>query len=385
MTYALLFPTGVAGWSETLQHEEKYRSPKYTRLTTGQFYASRIMVRDLKNPLPHRAGLLFQQYLVDAYCRTEGQRLHYLRTHQSELRAEVYQELKSTVRGPDFVPGATTVGRRIVLPASYPGSPRHMQQNYLDAMAMVRVLGKPDFLITFTANPAWPEITSSLLPGQSPHDRPDIVARVFNIKLRELMEDLTKRGALGKALGWTWVVEFQKRGLPHAHILLIVAPEDKPRSPEDVDSRVCAELPDPDDPDKADLLDIISKSQLHGPCGPRNPSRVCMEDGKCTKGFPKSFQEKTTMPPTVYPLYRRRDSGRTIEKNGHIMDNRDVVGYNPGLSKKYRAHINIEVVSTIKAVKYLYKYCYKGHDRATLEVGVDEIQDKCGCTLCGSC
>ena len=81
------------------------------------------------------------------------------------------------------------------------------------------------------------------------------------------------------------------------------------------------------------------------------------------------------MPPTVYPLYRRRDSGRVIEKNGHIMDNRDVVGYNPGLSKKYRAHINIEVVSTIKAVKYLYKYCYKGHERATLEVGVDEIQD----------
>ena len=35
MTYAPLFPNGVAGWSETMQHEKKHRSPKYTRLTTG--------------------------------------------------------------------------------------------------------------------------------------------------------------------------------------------------------------------------------------------------------------------------------------------------------------------------------------------------------------
>eukprot|EP00973_Karenia_brevis_P064014 8895875-Karenia_brevis.AAC.1 len=57
------------------------------------------------------------------------------------------------------------------------------------------------------------------------------------------------------------------------------------------------------------------------------------------------------------------------------MDNRDVVPYNPYLSQKFQAHINVEVVSSIKAVKYLYKYTYKGHDRAELEVGIDEITD----------
>ena len=359
-----------------MTHSSKHKTKTYTRLTAGQFYAHRVMVRNRTQSIPHRGGLLFQQYLVDVYCRVEGQRLFYLRSHQEDLRAEVYQELAKAVEHPDYKPGVTNIGRRIVLPASYPGSPRHMHQNYLDAMAMVRVMGKPDFYITFTANPQWPEIVKNLLPGQHPHDRPDLVARVFHLKLQALLDDLTKNGVLGGAKGWIWVVEFQKRGLPHAHILLIVRAEDKPRTPEDVDNRVCAELPDPLNPQVADLLETISSRQLHGPCGPRHPSAPCMEDGQCTKGYPREFREDTALPEAVYPLYRRRDRGNfTIEKSGHVFDSRDVVPYNPGLSLKYNAHLNVEVVSSIKAVKYLYKYSYKGHDRATLEVGVDEIQD----------
>ena len=55
------------------------------------------------------------------------------------------------VHDPDFQSGRTQVGKRVMMPATYPGSPRAMQQNYLDAMAMVRVLGKPDYFITMTA------------------------------------------------------------------------------------------------------------------------------------------------------------------------------------------------------------------------------------------
>ena len=67
--------------------------------------------------------------------------------------------------------------------------------------------------------------------------------------------------------------------------------------------------------------------------------------------------------------------GYVTLKSGHEMDSRHVVPYNPGLCMKYNAHINVEIVTSIKSVKYLYKYSYKGHDRATLEVGVDEIRD----------
>jgi len=67
-------------------------------------------------------------------------------------------------------------------------------------------------------------------------------------------------------------------------------------------------------------------------------------------------------------LYRRRDDGRRVRIRGAELDNRCVVKYNPGLQMRYNCHINVEACSNIKAVKYLYKYVYKGHDRASFSV-----------------
>ena len=61
-----------------------------------------------------------------------------------------------------------------------------MNSRYQDAMAIVRVKGKPDLFVTFTCNPKWLEIVEELLPGQQAEDRPDIAARVFKMKLDEL-------------------------------------------------------------------------------------------------------------------------------------------------------------------------------------------------------
>ena len=91
-----------------------------------------------------------------------------------------------------------------------------MQQNYQDAMAIVRGFGFPDYFVTMTANPAWPEITANLREWETAADRPDLVARVFKLKLDELLRDLTEHGVMGQCKAYTWVIEFQKRGLPHA-------------------------------------------------------------------------------------------------------------------------------------------------------------------------
>jgi hypothetical protein len=61
-----------------------------------------------------------------------------------------------------------------------------------------------------------------LLPGQTPQDRSDLVVRVFHAKLQELKHRLTKHDILGKVRAYVYVVEFQKRALPHAHFLLIM-------------------------------------------------------------------------------------------------------------------------------------------------------------------
>ncbi|XP_020147860.1 uncharacterized protein [Aegilops tauschii subsp. strangulata] len=51
-----------------------------------------------------------------------------------------------------------------------------------------------------------------------------------------------------------------------------------------------------------------------------------------------------------------------------MLDNRWVVPYNPYLLRMFNCHINVEVCSSIKVVKYLYKYIYKGHDRASFSI-----------------
>ena len=80
-------------------------------------------------------------------------------------------------------------------------------------MAVVREYGKPDLFITMTASADWPEITESLFPGESSHDRPDVVTRVFEMKSTELIKDLMDGAILGRVLVILAVVEWQKRGM----------------------------------------------------------------------------------------------------------------------------------------------------------------------------
>ncbi|EEE69305.1 hypothetical protein OsJ_28588 [Oryza sativa Japonica Group] len=85
------------------------------------------------------------------------------------------------------------IGTRIVLPRSFPGGNRDMQQRFLNAMVLVQHFGRPDYFITMTCNPNWKEITENLYRSQQPQDRPDLVARVFRAKLRYMLDLFTKK------------------------------------------------------------------------------------------------------------------------------------------------------------------------------------------------
>ena len=88
---------------------------------------------------------------------------------------------------------------------------------------------------------------------------------------------------------------------------------------------------------------------------------------KYQKNYPKNFQENTEENNNGYPIYHRRENGHFVKtRSGIQLDNRWVVLYNIGLTTKYNAHINIEICNSILAIKYLYKYVYKDHDRATV-------------------
>ncbi|GBL84857.1 hypothetical protein AVEN_228004-1 [Araneus ventricosus] len=212
--------------------------------------------------------------------------------------------------------------------AIFVGSPRHMQQNYQDAMAMVLKFGEPDLFLTFTCNPSWSEILNSMEGVQRPEDRPDII-----------------------------------RGLPHAHILLTLDSESKIRTKDD--KFVSAELPDPCTDLR--LFQIVTKFLVHGTCGTININYPCMRDGQCCKSFPKQFMDDTEENVNGYSIYHKRAT-EPVQVGKYSIDNRWVVPYNPWLLKKFNAHINVKVCASVKSVKYLYKYVYKGHDAASVKI-----------------
>ncbi len=163
-----------------------------------------------------------------------------------------------------------------------------------------------------------------------------------------------------------YVVEFQKRGLPHAHILIFFIEDCKPHTVEDVDRMISAKLPNSETNKLAH--ETVVRCTMHGPCGAAFPNAPCMEESKCKKQYPRKFQSEMVMDVNGYPIYRRRDTRHTIVVHGIELDNRWVVPHNVYLSTKYDVHINVEVCNNIREVKYLFKYVYKRHDRATVEI-----------------
>jgi hypothetical protein len=176
-----------------------------------------------------------------------------------------------------------------------------MVQNYQDAMAICKWARCPDVFVTFTCNPQWLEIKKALLPRQQPQDRPDLVIRVFKIKLKELINDIHKKHILGCTIVRIYVIEFQKCGLLHAHILNFFVKDYKPHMVEDVDHMINAELPNPE----TDRLahETVARCMMHGACGTTFPNAPCMEEGNCKKQYPRKFQSKTVTDVNEYPIY----------------------------------------------------------------------------------
>ena len=359
------------------------------RVTMALFHSYHLHIRTPNPSHLFLAGRLLQEWCVDAFAASEQNNLRWVFSNQKALRSEQYQGLADTLVNQGDMDMAN-LGKRVILPSSFAGSPRQMTELYQDAMAIVRAFGKPDLFITMTCNPKWPEIQDNLLHGQRVTDRPDLVARVFQLKLSSLMKDLTEKGIFGRVKAHIYVIEFQKRGLPHAHILMMLHDADTLHTVEQIDLAVSAEIPDREvDPQ---LWETVTTCMLHGPCGLENHSAPCMVDGRgldgcCSKRYPKPFLDETILGEDSYPHYRRRQNGRYFEKS-HLRadgttctfryDNRWVIPYNPFLTKRYNCHINVEICSSVQAVKYLYKYVYKGPDRANAVIddpsNIDEVK-----------
>ncbi|XP_031107327.1 uncharacterized protein LOC116012010 [Ipomoea triloba] len=366
LQYPLLFPLGEDGYREDIQYCTASNKPTAARVRVSQreYFAYKIHDRFGELSLLSYAKRLFQQFLVDAYTMVESGRLQYIRNNQKALRCEAYKGLSDALTRGEV--DTNKQGKRIILPSTFTGGARYMIQNYQDAMAICRHKGYPNLFITFTCNPKWPEIQRYMDKcNLNAEDRPDIVSRVFKIKLDALVKEIRIGKLFGIVTAVIYTIEFQKRGLPHAHILIFLQRLSEGFSANQMDQIIFAEIPNKEL--DSEYYKAVGEFMMHGPCGHERPKSPCMVNQKCSKHFPKKFVEVSTLDEDGYPIYRRRENGATVEKNGVQLDSRYCVPHNSYLLLKYKAHINVEWCNQSRSIKYLFKYVNKGNDRVTAE------------------
>ena len=201
LQYPLIFTYGEDGFRLGIKKRDTASTAKLKRQTISmrQWYAFRLHERENECHTLLNSKRLFQQFLVDSYTFIESNRLCYLRMNQKSLRSDCYDSIKQSENAGK--PDMRDQGTGFLLPSSFTGGPRYMKNCYLDAMAICKYFGFPDLFITFTCNPKWPEITRYLQKRNLiADDRPDIIGRLFKIKLDSLMVHLTDKELLGKTV-----------------------------------------------------------------------------------------------------------------------------------------------------------------------------------------
>ncbi|XP_012846914.1 PREDICTED: uncharacterized protein LOC105966884, partial [Erythranthe guttata] len=284
----------------------------------------------------------WRKFCVDVFSMVESQRLNFISFNQDQLRVDMYKGIEENIFKGDTED--KSIGQRIIIPRSFTAGPRYMFNNFVDALQICNWIGSPTLFIAITCNPQWPEIQRVLKDTNlRPEDRPDILCRVFKMKLNGMMTEIKKGCIFRRITAYVCLIEFQKR--------------------EEIDRIICAE--NPDEVNDRKMYQLVEKYMIHGPCGQANLKSPCMKDRVCTKRFPKPFVQRTESDADGFTVYMRIEDGRTVTKKKTTLDNGFVVPYNRILLSKYRSHINIELCNQNKSIKYMFKYVNKGHGRVT--------------------
>jgi len=335
LAYPLLFPSGQTGW------HLGFSSVSGVKVTRAQYLKYLLMRRSSLSHM-QQCGRLTLEFYCDAWASHEASIMEFHRRPQQQA---VYRTASRAALIDQLVHGEPQdigVPVRTVLPASVVGSPRFYHTLFLNAMALPRRFGKPDLFITMTANPHWEEIRDNIPRHSEWQFHPDIVARVFMLKVDSLIADIRERKIFGDVAAIVWRIEWQKRGLPHLHMLVIL--KQHINTCADIDSFVSAEIPDPDtDPI---LHALVAQCNVHKPCDTCG-SASCVRNGKCHRDFPKIMAARTTILGSKFPVYKRRGLHvcEVKDYNGVMRTVTDewVVPYSPFLTRKYACHLNVEV------------------------------------------
>ena len=135
------------------------------------------------------------------------------------------------------------------------------------------------------------EIQNALLLDQMADDGPELCDRVFRMKLKLLLKHLKEQKPFGQITAFVSVIEFQKRGFVHTHIIIFLdqGARFSLQDPTIIDTLISAEIPPVTSPH---LRELVLKHMIHDPCN-ANPTDRCISEERCSKNFPKPIRSET--------------------------------------------------------------------------------------------
>ena len=367
LCYPLLFPHGESGWH-----------PKYP-ISSNQYIRSRLMQAEPyeiidtmgqvseANYLGHWTtiaqpdgtskeifmtssrfrcfSILGQYWIVDLHSRIAEHRLNF-------QKSDYFQNLLRNGHAVDAQEANELHSKQ--MSSSVPGCVGSMRRKARDILQIYNEMGCPHTFITLTTNTEWPELKEALPEGTSAFEDPITVCRVFKHRLDAFLYNLRNGKYFGgRKTEWiTHVIEYQERGLPHAHIVCRL--ENMPENEEDlmewIDAHIsCVRPPEPTEHSTADqikLHDIITTKMTHK-CG-----NYCASKRGCKSGFDKTAPcERTTLDERGYPRYKRGPNDLRI------------VSYNAQIVLDWDGHANVCYAASAHCLFYLFGYLYKGQKK----------------------
>jgi hypothetical protein len=338
LVYPLIFWDGHGGCGSRDADDWK-------RVTTLIRKTAIALVLQPREHFIHAMAMLREEFICAVSGRLSNLRIKFLA--QAEKRYFVRED---EVRAGDV--GEKEYGMRAFIPASLTDSAEYWGEVATKCFAISTQFGAPTFFLTFTMNPYWCEF-EALKRGPGTYSDSAMAAIVFKMKLSALMNFIQTEEVLGTVRAFVWRVEYQRRGLPHAHILFWTNCDTMDMAVIDriVNVRFAKRSPFYEHQEMVtDFRTLIRKYQLHS-----HSKRCKGPNGSCKYGYPQKPAVATSLQGHDYVFQRNENEV-------------DVVPHSPAILSKFRSHHCLEVIHSDQCIGYVLKYCAKNTDQGEVMV-----------------
>ena len=348
LLYPLIFYDGKGGIGKLTEDEQW--TPRDMRCALRA-----ICLQPPSSYIKH-CSVLLDEYLCAGYGRDMQIKINELFNIQKTLMRE------DEIRNQSSDSNTTNFGIKTFIPSNLTGSPAYWSEVSKHGFYLSMILGAPTFFITFTENPKWHEV-EALNTEKDVMLNSVLLARVFYQKKFTLLDYIKTSKIFGEVKGYLWRDEYQKRGLPHCHLLLWTDfdTSDVKKLDETVTCRLPLDDPRYENQEKVRQLRELSQLYMTHTC----TSRCGGIKGQCCYNYPKPILDETKI------INNRIEFARNE-------GDENIVPHSPKLIALFRSHIDVEPVLSASSIGYVLKYATKNSDDGTVDM--QEIR-YCGQTI----